>query len=466
MTLRFFNTLERQVEPFEPLEEGKAKVYACGPTVYGYAHIGNFRAFAFADLLRRYLRFRGFETTFVMNLTDVDDRIIEIARDKGISIGEVTEPFIKIFFEDLAALNIEKADVHPRATEHIEDMVELVKALKDRGHAYEQDGSTYYSISSFPEYGRLARLQEVDLKAGARLDTDRYEKEDVRDFALWKACKAGEHCWDTELGSGRPGWHLECSAMSMRYLGKTFDIHLGGDDLIFPHHENEIAQSEGATGKPFVHYWLHARHLIIDGRKMSRSEGNFFTLRDLFKRGEDPRAIRYLLISTHYRRLLNFSFDALRAAASALARFDEFALRLQEESFPPGSQTSHKEAVQRCRGEFIDAMDDDLNISEALAAVFMLVRDFNSAADDGDLHSKDAAAALELLQEIDQVLGVINFEQPALEDEEIEKLIQQRIEARARRDFAQADHIRDMLAERGIILQDTPEGTRWRKAAH
>ena len=466
MTVRLFSTLERKVTPFEPLEEGKVKIYACGPTVYGYAHIGNFRAFAFADLLRRYLRFSGYEVTYVMNITDVDDRIIEIATDKGIGIGEVTEPFIEIFFEDLAALNIEKADVHPRATEHIEDMVDLVKALKDRGHAYEQDGSIYYRISSFPEYGRLTRLEHVDLKDGARLDNDRYEKEDVRDFALWKACKTGEHCWDTDLGRGRPGWHLECSAMSMRYLGKTIDIHLGGDDLIFPHHENEIAQSEGATGKPFVRYWLHARHLIIDGRKMSRSEGNFFTLRDLLERGEDPRALRYMLISTHYRRLLNFSFDALRAAASALARLDEFALRLQEESFPPDSQDIHKETVHRCRSEFIEAMDDDLNISEALAAVFMLVRDFNSAADDGNLHSDDAAAALQLLQEIDLVLGVINFEQPELEDEEIEKMIQQRIAARARRDFAESDRIRDLLAERGIILQDTPEGTRWRKATN
>jgi len=272
--LRFYNTIERRVVPFEPLEEGRVKIYSCGPTVYGYAHIGNFRTFTFADLLRRYLRFRGYEVKFVMNLTDVDDRIIDIAREQEVGIRDVTEPYIKFFFEDLATLNIERADIHPRATDHIDDMVELVLKLVERGHAYELDGSYYFSIASFPEYGRLARLDKVDLKAGARLDSDRYEKDDVRDFALWKVCKTGERCWQTELGEGRPGWHLECSAMSMRYLGKTFDIHVGGADLIFPHHENEIAQSEGATGERFVRYWLHARHLIVEGRKMSRSEGN------------------------------------------------------------------------------------------------------------------------------------------------------------------------------------------------
>jgi cysteinyl-tRNA synthetase len=465
MTLRFFNTLERKVVPFEPLEEGKVKIYACGPTVYGYSHIGNFRFFAFADLLRRYLRFRGYQVTFVMNVTDVDDRIINIAREKGIGINEVTEPFIKVLFEDLDTLNIEPADISPRATEHIEDMVNLVRALKEKGHAYEQDGSYYFSIASFPDYGKLARLEEVDLKAGARLDSDRYEKEDVRDFALWKACKPGEHCWDSDLGRGRPGWHIECSAMAMRYLGKTFDIHLGGDDLIFPHHENEIAQSEGATGVPFVRYWLHARHLIIDGRKMSRSEGNFFTLRELLERGEDARAIRFLLISTHYRRMLNFSFDALKASAATLARLDEFALRLQEESFSPGSTGEMKEAIQRCRNDFIAAMDDDLNISEALAALFVLVRDLNVAADEGRLKADDDAAALGLLRELDKVLGVIRFDRPPLGDAEIENLIEQRIQARAQRNFAEADRIRNLLAERGIILQDTPDGTRWRKAS-
>jgi len=461
--LRFYNTIERRVVPFEPLEEGRVKIYSCGPTVYGYAHIGNFRTFTFADLLRRYLRFRGYEVKFVMNLTDVDDRIIDIAREQEVGIRDVTEPYIKFFFEDLATLNIERADIHPRATDHIDDMVELVLKLVERGHAYELDGSYYFSIASFPEYGRLARLDKVDLKAGARLDSDRYEKDDVRDFALWKVCKTGERCWQTELGEGRPGWHLECSAMSMRYLGKTFDIHVGGADLIFPHHENEIAQSEGATGERFVRYWLHARHLIVEGRKMSRSEGNFFTLRDLLDRGGDPRAIRYLLLSTHYRRQLNFSFDALKGAAAALDRLDEFALRLQEDTFPEGSDADRAEAVKKAREGFVEAMDDDLNISEALAAVFTLVREFNIVADEGKLQADDAAAALALLRELDQVLGVMRFERPALEDEEIEEYIRKRSEARTRRDFGEADRIRDLLEERGIQLKDTPEGTRWRK---
>ena len=463
MSIRFFNTLERRVVPFEPLEEGKVGIYTCGPTVYGHSHIGNLRTFTFADVLRRYLRLRGFEVKFVMNLTDVDDRIINIARDKGITIGEVTAPFIEAFFADLATLNIEKADINPRATEHIPEMVNLVRTLLDKGYAYELDGSYYFSIGSFPDYGKLARLEDVDLKAGARLDTDRYEKDDVRDFALWKACKTGEHCWETEIGEGRPGWHLECSAMSMKYLGETFDIHLGGDDLVFPHHENEIAQSEACTGHKFARYWLHSRHLILEGRKMSRSEGNFYLLGDLLEKGYDPRAIRFLLMSTHYRRQLNFSIETLEAANASLTRLDEFVLRMQEETWSEGSDKSVAKAVERCREEFVAAMDDDLNISEALAAVFMMVRELNTAADNGKLLADDVAAALGLLRELDTVLGVARFEAPELGDEEIEELIRKRTEARTKRDFAESDRIRDLLADRGIELRDTPEGTRWRK---
>ena len=462
--LSVYNTLTRRVEPFEPLEPGRVKVYACGPTVYDHAHIGNFRSFVFFDLLYRYLDFSGYDVTYVSNITDVDDRIIEKARESGLEIGEVTAPYIDSFFEALETLNIRSADLHPRATEYIDEMVALVQKLLQKGHAYEKDGSYYFDISSFPRYGRLARLEDVELKAGARGDSDRYDKEDVRDFALWKAPKPGEHYWETPLGPGRPGWHIECSAMAARHLGDTLDIHLGGEDLVFPHHENEIAQSEAATGGQFVRYWLHCRFLILDDRKMSKSAGNFYTLGDLLERGQDPRTIRYLLLSTHYRRLLKFSFEALAAAAATLSRLDEFALRLQEERFPEGSGEGLAEAVESCRGGFVEAMDDDINISEALAAIFNLVREFNTAADAGRLRAADAAAALALLRELDGVLGVLCFEPERLGDEEIERLIEERNDARARRDFATADEIRDSLAERGIVLRDTPDGTRWRKA--
>lgn len=461
--LRIHNTLTRQIEPFEPLEPGQVRIYTCGPTVHDFAHIGNYRAYMFEDLLRRFLIYRGYKVTQVMNITDVEDKIIRKSIEQNVGIDEITAPLIEAFFRDLDILNIERAEHYPRATRHIDDMVALVQKLIDRGHAYEQEGSYYFSIDSFPKYGSLVSLEEAELKPGIRVEADEYHKEDLRDFALWKAPKPGEHFWDTAIGPGRPGWHIECSAMSMRYLGETFDIHAGGEDNIFPHHENEIAQSEAATGKQFVRYWMHCRHLIVDGKKMSKSAGNFYTLGDLLQKGYDPRAIRYLLITTHYRKQLNFSIESLDAAASAIKRLDEFVLRLQEETFPQGSNAKNNESVEHCRSQFSEALDNDLNISAAIGAVFNLVKQINTAADEDALRTEDAGTTLDLLKELNWILGFIKFEQPPLEDKEIEDLIKARNESRARRDFAEADRIRDLLIERGIILQDTPEGTRFRR---
>lgn len=465
MSIRFWNTLTRSLQDFAPIEPGKVRLYTCGPTIYNFAHIGNFRAYVFEDLLRRYLEYRGFEVRHVMNLTDVEDKLIRMCRETGRPLKEITDFYARAFFADIQTLDILPAHVYPAATDHIPEMVEMIKALRDRGHTYEHEGSIYFRISTFPGYGRLAHIDPEGLKAGAsgRVDTDEYDSEEARDFALWKAWtpEDGDVYWDTELGRGRPGWHIECSAMSMKYLGPHFDIHCGGVDNIFPHHENEIAQSVCCTGQPFVNYWLHCAHLMVDGRKMSKSLGNFFTLRDLLDKGMSPRAIRWVLATTHYRQPNNFTFEAVDAAAQALRRIQDFRTRLAERVAPGGGG---EEELARCRAEFEAAMDDDLNISAALAAVFNFIRDVNRLLDDGKIGAIGAAAAQSLLDDLHRATGLF----PPLAREEVPpevlERVNQRQEARRRRDFAEADRIRDALQAEGWIIEDTPKGPRVRRA--
>lgn len=461
MGLRFYNTLSRQEEDFVPLRPGEVRMYTCGPTVYDFAHIGNFRTYLWEDLLRRHLKYRGYRVTQVMNLTDVDDKTIAGSRNAGVSLREYTQRFIDRFFEDLDALGIERAEHYPRATDHIPEMVALVRRLREAGQIYESRGSLYFRISTFPAYGRLSGCDPSACDGQARIDSDEYEKDSPRDFAVWKAARDGEPSWDTELGPGRPGWHLECSAMSMKYLGETFDIHTGGVDNIFPHHENEIAQSEAATGVPFVRTWLHAAHLVVDGEKMSKSRGNFYTLRDLLERGHDPRGLRYLLLSVHYRKPINFTFEALTQSQAALDRLDELALRLSERpAVGPGDPglRSRTDAALAAIGE---ALDTDLNTAGALGHLFDLVRETNASLDAGKASRDDAVRAREVLGVFERVFGVPVGRRASV-DREIEDLIRKRSEARARKDWSEADRIRDALLERGVILEDTPQGVRWK----
>jgi len=462
MALRFRNTYSRQKEEFRPIEPGKVKMYTCGPTVYDFAHIGNFRTYMFEDLLRRYLKYKGYEVIQVMNLTDVDDKTIRGSRAEGVPLHKYTVRYIEAFFEDLDTLGIERAEVYPRATEHIPEMVEIIRKLIDRGKAYEIDGNYYYKIAAFPAYGKLSNLDMEGLKPGARIATDEYEKDSVSDFALWKAWdpEDGEVFWETELGKGRPGWHIECSAMSTKYLGNHFDIHTGGVDNIFPHHENEIAQSEGATGEKFVDYWLHSEHLIVEGRRMGKSLGNYYTLQDLLKKGYSGVVVRYLLIATHYRQQLNFTFQGLESAANALERYNDFISNLAE--YPGAGAGGHAEdIIAKARKGFEEALDDDLNISEGLGVVFDFIRDINRLKAEDKLSAEERNRALEIIRKFDTVL---NFTyQPQEIDAEIEVLIQQRTEARKNKNYALADKIRDDLLKQGIVLEDSPGGVKWKR---
>lgn len=472
MALRFKNTMSNRIEEFESLNDKKVGLYTCGPTVYDYAHIGNYRTYMFEDLLRRWLKYRGYEVTQVMNLTDVDDKTIRESNKQGISLEDYTAKFKKAFFEDIDTLGIEHAEVYPAATEHIDAMVELVKKLLDKGYAYRgADGSIYYSIAKFPEYGKLSG-KRIDMNiSGARISSDEYEKDEAADFALWKAWDEadGDVYWETELGKGRPGWHIECSAMSSQYLGTPFDIHTGGEDNIFPHHENEIAQSEAASGEPFVRYWLHSAHLIVEGKKMSKSLGNFYTLRQLLDKGYDPLAVRYVLISTHYRQQLNFTFDGLDAAKSSIYRLREFETMLGELSGGEINPASG-ELLQKARAGFEDSLDDDLNISGALGAVFELVREINKLRDSGGLSSADAKPILAFLRDFDAVTGLLpkiesSVRPVVLDGKEItiDRAIELRAEARTSKDWPRADAIRDAIAAAGYIIKDTPDGTIWRR---
>jgi cysteinyl-tRNA synthetase len=475
--IHLHNTLSGKAEAFVPQKRGEVRMYTCGPTVYDYAHIGNYRTFVFQDILRRFLKSRGFRLNHVMNLTDVDDRIIANAAAAGVSIRDYTDKYVQAFFDDCKALSIEAPEQWIRATDHIEDMVELIQRLRQKTFTYDSEGSIYYRIAKFPAYGKLSKIDLSGIQVGARVDVDRYEKESARDFALWKAPKPGEHFWETEIGKGRPGWHIECSAMAMKYLGETLDIHTGGIDLAFPHHENEIAQSEAATGKPFARYWLHAEHLLVEGEKMSKSQGNFFTVRDLFEKGYKPSTLRFLLASVPYRKQLNFTFDGLQQAANSVERLRNFAARLKQEKFPAGKQKEMKARAQEAAEEFDAGLSDDLNTARALAAVFDLVRESNIAMDKGEFRQGDVAAVQKLLATFDQIFAVIEGndaeklqalgyggDSDELGDAEVEKLLEDREAARKRRDFATSDRIRKELSERGILIEDTRDGSvRWKR---
>ena len=473
----FHNTLTGRTEPFVPLVPDEVKIYTCGPTVYDFAHIGNFRTFVFQDVLRRFLRARGFRINQVMNLTDVDDRIIERAAAAAIGIREYTEKYIQAFLDDRRALNLEPPEHIVRATDHIPDMVRLIQILAEKGFTYTSEGSIYFRIAKFPDYGKLSRIDMSGIQAGTRVDVDRYDKADARDFALWKAPKPGEHFWETPIGPGRPGWHIECSAMAMKYLGQTLDIHSGGVDLTFPHHENEIAQSEAATGKQFVRYWLHSEHLLVDHEKMSKSVGNIATLRELFAQGAKPSTVRFLLASVPYRRQLNFTAESLQGAASSVERLRNFVARLRAERFPPGASEGMAARIAKASEDFDAALADDLNTAQALAAIFDLVRDANTAMDRGEFRQGGAAPVLGALERFDAIFAVLTDDDAAklralgigaagavVTEAEIEALVAERQSARKRRDFQASDRIRNELSERGIILEDTRDGgVRWKR---
>lgn len=455
--MKFFNTLTRHKQEFSPLKSGQVLMYSCGPTVYNYAHIGNFRAYVFEDLLRRYLMYKGFKVTQVKNLTDVDDKTIRDSKAAGLSLNEFTNIYKKAFFEDNKALNILPANHYPEATKTIPEMISLIETLLEKGFAYKgDDGSVYFSINKFKDYGKLSKIPLDQQKAGARVKQDEYQKDNAADFALWKAWDKddGDVFWDSPFGKGRPGWHLECSAMSMKHLGETFDIHTGGIDLVFPHHEDEIAQSECATGKEFARYWLHCEHLLVDGKKMSKSLGNFYTLRDIIKKGYNALAIRYTLLSTHYKQQLNFTFESLKASQASIERLQEFIERLKTAK----NAKDNKELpgiIEKAKTGFENAMDDDLNISIALSHVFNFVKEANKLS----LSHTDAQTALNFLKSIDSVFGVMKFDDIEV-PEEVKNLVSRREQARKDKDWKKADSLRHEINSLGYSVQDSKEGAR------
>ena len=494
MALRLFNTLSGKIEEFQPLEDKVVKMYACGPTVYDYGHIGNFRTFIAVDILRRFLRQSGYQLQHVMNITDVDDKIIRNSAKAGVSVNEYTRKYEKAFLEDVDTLNIEQPEHLVRATENIPDMARFIEELVEKGYAYRaEDGSYYFRIAKFPGYGKLSKKDFAGMEDGARVDVDEYEKDNARDFALWKAPKPGEQSWDTAIGAGRPGWHIECSVMSMKVLGETLDLHAGGEDLIFPHHENEIAQSEAQTGKTFARFWFHARFLLVEGEKMSKSLGNFYTLRDLILMGHKPSSIRYLLASNPYRTQLNFTFDGLKQAASSVERLRNFKLRLTSEKFPAGGAGKMSDLGRQTIQAMREALEDDLNTAQALGAMFKMVSAANAAGDAGELMGADVPVLLEAMQKFEEIFAVLKDDDAAkieraltwakaegrlkdaspelaevakaaaLSDSEIDRLVAERQQARKSRDFARADAIRVQLADAGIIVEDTKAGGRWKR---
>ena len=465
MALRLYNTLTRTVEDFVPREPGKVGMYTCGPTVYNRAHIGNFRTFLFSDLVKRYLRYRGYQVTWVMNFTDIDDRTIAGAQKEGIPMREFTERYTKMFLEDRDLLGIEPADVYPKATEHIPEMVDLVKCLHTKGLAYQTDGSHYFKVAEFTDYGKLARLDVEGMQQVERVADDQYVKQDPRDFALWKGYEPvdGDVFWETEIGKGRPGWHLECSAMSLKYLGQEFDIHLGGVDLIFPHHQNEIAQTEGCTGRKLARYWMHSEFLMIEADKMSKSLGNIYSISDVIDKGWTAREVRYTLMGTHYRQQLNFTLDGLQTARNSLERIDAF-LRNLEFAAGGGGVTEVKAVLDRCERDFQNGLDDDFNYAEAVAAIFNLVRDGNSLVAQGKVGPAETALFHAVLKRLNGVVDYI-YPKAAVDtvDAEIDQLVHAREEARRLKNWKEADRLRDELAAREIIIEDRVGGTVWRK---
>ena len=494
MALELFNTLSGKVETFQPLEDNEVRMYACGPTVYDYGHIGNFRTFIVVDTLRRFLKQSGYKLKHVMNITDVDDKIIRNAARDGVTVQQYTAKYRKAFLEDSDALNIEHPELLVNATDHIDEMAAFIQRMVEQDIAYKtDDGSYYFRIAKFPEYGKLSKKDFEGMNDGARVDVDEYEKDNARDFALWKAPKPGEAKWDTVIGPGRPGWHIECSIMSMKYLGESFDIHMGGEDLVFPHHENEIAQSESVTHKKFANVWVHARFLLVEGQKMSKSLGNFFTLRDLILMGHKPSSIRFLLMSVPYRKQLNFTFDGLKQAAISVDRIRNFKRRLQTEQFAEGVNDKIGAMANETIAKMKAALDNDLNTAEALAPIFDLVRDVNAAADAGEVRKGDVASLLEALQKFDEIFAVLNDEDSrkvkfavdwanaegkadkissetlemakaaGLSDEQVEALVAEHSEARKSKNFKRSDAIRAELMESGIILENTKDGVRWKR---
>jgi cysteinyl-tRNA synthetase len=466
MAFKVFNTLKRKKEEFVPLHPPKVGMYTCGPTVYNYPHIGNYRAYVFGDLLKRYLKYKGFQVNHVMNITDVDDKTIRDSQKAKISLKEFTQKYENAFFDDLEKLNVVDADVYPRATEYIKEMVALIKKLLDKGIAYKGEDGIYYSIKKFKNYGKLAHinLEELETGASGRVKADEYAKENAHDFALWKfySPEDGDVFWETEIGKGRPGWHIECSAMSTKYLGEQFDIHGGGTDLIFPHHQNEIAQSEGATGKQFVKYWLHNEWLLVDNKKMSKSLGNFYTLRDILKKGYDPVVIRYFLLATHYRTKFNFTFNGLDASKSALERIWDCYGKLGSVNAKSHNPEVHKR-IDKLKKEFTEAMDNDLDTPPALAVLFDFVKDANVMIAENSLSKEDGEALRSAFEDIDQVLGILKKKEKKL-SKELQALIDQREEARKAKQWKKADELRDKLKEKGIIIEDSAQGVQWKRA--
>ncbi len=465
MPLRFYNTLSQQVEDFSPAQDNTVRMYTCGPTVYDFAHIGNFRTFTFVDILRKCLRANGFKLNHVMNITDVDDKIIRNATAQHKDLKEYTTIYTQAFLEDCATLRLERPEHLVPATDHITEMADAIAKLTAGNHTYTSDGSVYFRIATFPTYGKLSHNDFSGNIAGARVDVDEYEKADARDFALWKAPKEGEKYWDTSIGPGRPGWHIECSVMAIKYLGETLDIHAGGIDLVFPHHENEIAQSESLTGKPFARVWLHAEFLMVEGQKMSKSLGNYFTLRDVVARGYAPEAIRYLLCSVPYRKSLNFTFDGLKSASTAIDRLRNFKLRLETDKFPEGMHEPFSARTAAADQAFSDSLNDDLNTAQALASVFEYLRDANSAMDSGEFRAGNVPAALSFLAKFDSIFDVLRptAQDGQLSDTEVDALIEERNAAKKAKNFARADQIRQQLLDQGIILEDTKSGVRWKR---
>jgi cysteinyl-tRNA synthetase len=497
MPLRLHNTLSGITEEFHPLDDNGVRIYTCGPTVYDFAHIGNFRTFVFQDILRRYLKYSGYHVKQVINLTDVDDRTIKNSQDAGLPLRQYTQKFIDAFMVDRDLLSLERPEIMVRATDCIPEMIQLVQRLEQKGFTYSSEGSVYFRLSAFSDYGKLSKINLSGNRPGARVDSDEYEKSDPRDFVLWKAAKPGEPAWEAPFGPGRPGWHLECSAMAMKYLGDTFDIHSGGVDLIFPHHENEIAQSEAATGKPFARFWLHAEHLIVNGEKMSKSLGNFYTLRDLIAQGHKPTAIRYLLASVPFDRPLNFTMDGLHQAQKSIERIRNFQYRLTMEKFAEGRSTEMEAQARTAKRAFEEGLNENLNTAEAFAAVFILVSEGNKAMDSGAFYRGDLQDCLDVLRSWDMIFAVLEdndfaklerhgllaaqmtAEVPqqsvpvehggrngsflALSDEEIEQQIGLRNAARRQGKYQDSDRIRDELLKSGVILEDTKAGTRWRR---